>query len=84
MNERGACGQASGEGDEMELIRPNGLVERLPRSRRPAIDLGGYGQRTQPGAATPEELRAAAERDRRRRRRPRQDPLLGRLFDVTA
>lgn len=72
-----------GEHDRMDLIRPNGLVERLSRTRQPAVRFDGYG-RTQPGPAAPEDLQAAAARDRRRRRRSRPDPLRGRLLDVEA
>lgn len=67
----------------MTLIRPNGLVERLSRGRETGVDLNGYG-RSQPGPTTPESLRAATGQDRRRRRRPKPDPLRGRLIDLTA
>jgi hypothetical protein len=35
----------------MQLTRPNGLIERLPRGPRWQIELNGYG-RAQPGPAT--------------------------------
>jgi hypothetical protein len=66
----------------MNLIRPNGLVERLSLSRL-QVGLEGYG-RTQPGPATPETLRLAARQERRRQPRRKADPLRGRLVDVTA
>lgn len=67
----------------MNLIRPNGLIERLTRVPRLQVEPGGYGRR-QPGPATPEALRLAARQDRRRQPRRRTDPLRGRLLDVTA
>jgi hypothetical protein len=66
----------------MNLIRPNGLVERLSLPRL-QVELQGYG-RTQPGPATPETLRLAARQERRRQPRRKADPLRGRLVDVTA
>jgi hypothetical protein len=67
----------------MDLIRPNGLIERLTRlpHRLPGPD--GYG-RTQPGPATAESLRFASRQDRRQQPRRRADPLRGRLLDLTA
>ncbi len=66
----------------MNLIRPNGLIERLTLPRR-QVELEGYG-RAQPGPATPEALRLAARQERRRQPRRKPDPLRGRLLDVTA
>jgi hypothetical protein len=67
----------------MNLIRPNGLVERLSPTPRHQIELDGYG-RAQSGPATSETLQLAARRDRRQRRRRKQDPLRGRVIDLTA
>ena len=68
----------------MTLIRPNGLVERLDRwPHARAGGSSGYG-RERPGPATAEAVRLAARQDRRRDRRPRPDPLRGRLVDVEA
>ena len=67
----------------MDLVRPNGMVERLARVTRPAIEFDGYG-RAQPGPATAQTLHLAHQQDRRRQRRRRPDPTRGRLFDVTA
>ena len=67
----------------MNLIRPNGMVERLTHASRPAIEFDGYG-RTQAGATTPDAQRTATRQDRRRQRRRKPDPLRGRLLDVTA
>lgn len=64
----------------MTLIRPNGLVERLPRSGETGAKFSGYG-RSQPGP-TPESVRAATHQDRRRSRRPKSDQLRGRLIDL--
>jgi hypothetical protein len=67
----------------MDLIRPNGLIERLGRmpQRQPGLD--GYG-RSQAGPATAEALRLAARQDRRQQPRRKADPLRGRLLDLTA
>jgi hypothetical protein len=67
----------------MNLIRPNGLVERLWSEPRHQLELDGYG-RVQPGPATAETLRLGAQRDRRHKRRRRPDPLRGRMVDLTA
>ncbi len=66
----------------MNLIRPNGLIERLilPQLQ---IEPESYG-RSQPGPATPETLRLAARQERRRQPRRKTDPLRGRLLDLTA
>ncbi len=66
----------------MNLIRPNGMVERLNRVR-PQVEFDGYG-RPQPGRSSAESVRLAAQRDRRRQQRRRPDPLRGRLVDMTA
>jgi hypothetical protein len=66
----------------MNLIRPNGLIERLSLPRL-QVAQDGYG-RAQPGPATPEILRAAARQERRRQPRRKADPLRGRLVDLTA
>jgi hypothetical protein len=66
----------------MDLIRPNGLIERLSLPRlQPQPE--GYG-RAQSGPATPEALRLAARQERRRQPRRKADPLRGRLVDLTA
>ena len=67
----------------MNLIRPNGLVERLWMGPRQRVELERYG-RDQLGPATAETLRLGAQRDRRHKRRRRPDPLRGRLVDLTA
>jgi len=67
----------------MNLIRPNGLVERLWFGPRQQVDLENYG-RVQLGPATAETLRLGAQRDRRQKRRRRPDPLRGRVVDLTA
>jgi hypothetical protein len=67
----------------MNLIRPNGLVERLWFEPRQHVHLETYG-RVQPGPATLETLRLGAQRDRRQKRRRRPDPLRGRVVDLTA
>jgi hypothetical protein len=67
----------------MNLIRPNGLVERLWFGPRPQVELDGYG-RAQLGPATAEALRLAAQQDRRQKRRRRPDPFRGRVIDLTA
>ena len=67
----------------MNLIRPNGLIERLTAMPRPQIELQGYG-RTQPGPATAQTLRLAARQERRGQARRKVDPLRGRLIDLTA
>ena len=67
----------------MNLIRPNGLIERLNGSSRLWIEPEGYG-RAQPGPATAEALRLAARQDRREQPRRKADPLRGRLLDLTA
>jgi hypothetical protein len=66
----------------MNLIRPNGLIERLTLPRL-QLEPESYG-RAQPGPATPETLRMAAGQDRRRQPRRKADPLRGRLVDLTA
>jgi hypothetical protein len=66
----------------MELIRPNGLVERL-WSRRFVPGPEGYG-RSQPGPPSREAIELAARQDRRGRRRRKGDPERGRLIDLTA
>lgn len=67
----------------MNLIRPNGLVERLWFGPRHQVELEGYG-RVQLGPATVETLRLGAQRDRRQKRRRRPDPWRGRIVDLTA
>ena len=67
----------------MNLIRPNGLVERLWSGPRQQVELEPYG-RAQLGPATAETLRLGAQRDRRQKRRRRPDPLRGRVVDLTA
>jgi hypothetical protein len=67
----------------MNLIRPNGLVERLTRLPRLPVEADGYG-RSQPGPATAAALQLAARQDRRQQQRRKQDPLRGRLLDLTA
>jgi len=68
---------------DMELIRPNGMVEHLTvpvdRSDAPA----DYGQ-AKPGRSSAEALRLAARQDRRRRSRRVPDPWRGRLLDLGA
>lgn len=67
----------------MELIRPNGLIERLRSHRRFALGPESYG-RPQPGPPGREALELAARQDRRGRRRRRDDPARGHLIDLTA
>ncbi len=67
----------------MNLIRPNGLVERLWYGPRQQVELDGYG-RAPLGPATPEALRLAAQQDRREKRRRRPDPFRGSVVDLTA
>ena len=67
----------------MNLIRPDGLVERLWLEPRQHVHLKTYG-RVQLGPATAETLRIGAQRDRRQKRRRRPDPLRGRGVDLTA
>jgi hypothetical protein len=67
----------------MNLIRPNGLVERLSFGSRHQVELEGYG-REQLGPATAETLRGGAQRDRRQKRRRRPDPFRGSVVDLTA
>jgi hypothetical protein len=67
----------------MDLIRPNGLIERLPPMPRLPVVTQGYG-RSQPGPASPEAMRSAALQDRRQQPRRKADPLRGRLLDLTA
>jgi len=67
----------------MELIRPNGMIERLIG----IIDLAAapdiYGP-AKPGRSTAEALRLAARQDRRNRPRRTPDGLRGRLLDLGA
>jgi hypothetical protein len=67
----------------MDLIRPNGMIERLIG----AIDLPDtpevYGP-AKPGRSTAEALRLATRQDRRRRPRRLPDRLRGRLLDLGA
>ena len=67
----------------MDLIRPNGFVERLWFELRRQVEFEHYG-RVQLGPATAEALRLGAQRDRRQKRRRRPDPLRGRFVDLTA
>ena len=67
----------------MNLIRPNGLVERLWSGPRQQVGFDGYG-RAQLGPATAESLRLGARQDRRQKRRRRPDPFRGRVVDLTA
>jgi len=67
----------------MDLIRPNGLIERLTRMPQLQVAAHGYG-RAQPGPANAEALRLAARQDRRHEPRRKADPLRGRLLDLTA
>ncbi len=46
------------------------------------VEADGYG-RSQPGPATAEALQLAARQDRRQQPRRKQDPLRGRLLDLT-
>ncbi|MCC2663245.1 MAG: hypothetical protein K0S35_1167 [Geminicoccaceae bacterium] len=71
------------EVDEMNLIRPNGLIERLTPMPQPQIGLNGYG-RSQPGPATATTMRLAARQERRVQPRRKTEPLRGRLVDLTA
>lgn len=66
----------------MSPIRPDGMVERLDGVRAPSVAFSGYG-RAQPGPQPVDSIRLAAEQDRRRKRRNRPDPFLGRLIDLT-
>jgi hypothetical protein len=67
----------------MNVIRPNGLVERFWLGPRQQVDVDGYG-RAQLGPATAEALRIGAQQDRRQKRRRRADPFRGRVVDLTA
>ena len=67
----------------MNLLRPNGSVERLWLGPRQQVELENYG-RVQLGPATAETLRLGAQRDRRQKRRRRPDPLRGRVVGLTA
>jgi hypothetical protein len=67
----------------MNLIRPNGLVERLWFGPRQQVEVEGYG-RAQLGPATAESVRIGARQDRRHKRRRRLDPFRGRVVDLTA
>jgi hypothetical protein len=67
----------------MNLIRPNGLVERLWLGPRQQGGIEGYG-RAQLGPATAESVRIGARQDRRQKRRRRLDPFRGRVVDLTA
>jgi hypothetical protein len=67
----------------MNLIRPNGLVERLWFGPRQQVEIEGYG-RAQLGPATAESVRIGARQDRRQKRRRRLDPFRGRVVDLTA
>jgi hypothetical protein len=67
----------------MNLIRPNGLIERLTPMARREVEPHGYG-RAQPAPATAETMRLAARQERRRQPRRKPDPLRGRLVDLTA
>src|SRR5262245_37634862 len=72
---------SAGGGDAMQLIRPNGLVERLSFEPRHEVEFAGYG-RAQLGPATAEALRLGAQQDRRQKRRRRPDPFRGRVVDL--
>jgi hypothetical protein len=67
----------------MNVIRPNGLVERFWFGPRQQVDIDGYG-RAHLGPATAESLRIGAQQDRRQKRRRRPDPFRGRVVDLTA
>lgn len=67
----------------MDLIRPNGLIERLTQMPRQPVAADGYG-RSQQGPANAQTLRLAARQDRRQQTRRKADPLRGRLLDLTA
>jgi hypothetical protein len=67
----------------MELIRPNGLIERLRSHRRFVPAPEAYG-RPQPGRSSREAVELAARQDRRGRRRRRDDPERGHLIDLMA
>ena len=67
----------------MNLVRPNGLIERLCYAPRQQVEFEHYG-RVPLGPATAETLRLGAQRDRRQRRRRRPDPWRGRVVDLTA
>ena len=67
----------------MNLIRPNGLIERLTTAPRLDIDSSGYG-RSQQGPANAETLRIAARQDRRQQQRRQPSAFRGQLLDLTA
>jgi hypothetical protein len=67
----------------MDLIRPNGLIERLTQTPRQQVVADGYG-RSQQGPSNAQSQRLAARQDRRQQSRRKVDPLRGRLLDLTA
>jgi hypothetical protein len=76
-----ALARASKGERDVELIRPNGMVEHLTAPVDSSNAPDAYGQ-AKPGRSTAEALRLAARQDRRRRSRRVPDPLRGRLFDL--
>ena len=68
----------------MNILHPHGMVERMnERHRQPAM-IAGYGRRKDGSPKDQRTAKIARDSDRRRESRPQDDPLRGRLFDLSA
>ncbi|MEM7043038.1 MAG: hypothetical protein AAF543_09535 [Pseudomonadota bacterium] len=68
----------------MNVLHPNGMVERMGERYRKPGTTGGYGRRKDGNPNDSRTLKIAKDSDRRRESRRDDDPLRGRLFDLSA
>ena len=66
----------------MEIIPPNGLVERMEDRRERTMQPMGYGRQKHGAPMNAESWRIADSNDRRDRQRLGTDPFRGRLIDL--
>ncbi|NJO37601.1 MAG: hypothetical protein HC871_08255 [Rhizobiales bacterium] len=68
----------------MNILRPNGMVERLDEPPRRSAGPPRYGRDKDGSPKDARSLKIANGNDRRRRDRRHDDPLRGRLLDLNA
>lgn len=68
----------------MNILHPNGMVERMGDRRRKPATLSAYGRKKDGSPKDQRTSKIASDQDRRSQPRQDDDPLRGRLLDVDA
>jgi hypothetical protein len=69
---------------DMNVMLPNGLVERMSERQERLRSFSRYGRKKDGAPMNAESWKIADDNDRRERSRPDSDPFRGRLVDLDA